>query len=122
MTISEGYKIVFEFLDTIYFRTHPDDLGGILGSMQLDEDDRPMDDAMSEDWLEAVRMITNDEKLSVEQVYDAMIGFLKGVSTRNSLKELQELAGDLETRNRQNKFQINMESDCPEAVERGMRS
>lgn len=54
ISIKEGYKAMFLYLENLYEMTGSDDLAGFLGSMSLLEDDMPVDDAVWSDWLEAV--------------------------------------------------------------------
>ena len=54
ISIKEGYKAMFLYLEHLYEMTGSDDLAGFLGSMSLLEDDMPVDDAVWSDWLEAV--------------------------------------------------------------------
>ena len=48
------------FLETYYERTQSDEIGALLGSLQLLEDGKPADPAMWQDWLQ----YSNSVKLS----------------------------------------------------------
>jgi hypothetical protein len=48
---------MIEFLDTYYQQTQSDDIGALLGSLQLLEDGKPADPAMWHDWLQCIEKI-----------------------------------------------------------------
>jgi hypothetical protein len=54
MTELRAYKIMFRFLENRYFRLHSDDIGALLGEMNLQQDGKPMDLAIIRDWEQAV--------------------------------------------------------------------
>lgn len=55
LTMLQGYKIMFTFLDKLYEKTYEDDLGGFLGGMEFNSTDNvTMDPASWHDWLDAV--------------------------------------------------------------------
>ena len=49
-----AYKIMFRFLDDRYSRHPSDDLGALLGELDLRDDGNPGDLAIVEDWERAV--------------------------------------------------------------------
>jgi hypothetical protein len=54
ITLLDGYKAMFYFLDAYYKRVgEPDEIGILLGSMDLLADGTPRDPAMFSDWLGA---------------------------------------------------------------------
>jgi hypothetical protein len=53
----EAFKVMFSFLEKYYEQTQSDDIGSLLGDLTLLDDDRPIDSAMWEEWLEAVEKI-----------------------------------------------------------------
>lgn len=55
LTDREAYAAMFAFLVHWYEMTRSEDLAGLLGSMSLLADDRPLDPAVWEDWLAAIR-------------------------------------------------------------------
>lgn len=55
ITVSDAYRAMFQFLEAHYNRTKSDEVAGLLGSMALTTDGKPMDPAMWSDWLAAVR-------------------------------------------------------------------
>lgn len=50
----EAYQKMFRFLEDRYKRLPSDDLGGLLGEMQLATDGLPFDPAIEEEWDSAV--------------------------------------------------------------------
>ncbi len=60
LTEKQAYLAMIEFLDDYYQQTQSDEIGEILGSLQLLEDGKPADPAMWEDWLKSI------EKISIE--------------------------------------------------------
>lgn len=55
MTDKQAYAAMFNFLQRVYDQTSSDDIGGLLGSMSLLDDDGPADPGIAEDWDRAVR-------------------------------------------------------------------
>ena len=60
LTEKQAYLVMIEFLDDYYQQTQSDEIGELLGSLQLLEDGKPADPAMWEDWLKSI------EKISIE--------------------------------------------------------
>lgn len=58
LSVSDGYRAMFRFLEAEYDRTGSDELGALLGGMALDEDGQSMDPAAWADWLAAVGVVT----------------------------------------------------------------
>lgn len=54
MTQEQAYRAMFSFLEKYYEATNADDVGALLGSMNLLDDGRPADPAMWADWCKAV--------------------------------------------------------------------
>lgn len=55
----QAYGAMYKFLEKYYELTKADGVGVLLGSMALDEDGKPMDPAMWDEWLESVEDICN---------------------------------------------------------------
>jgi hypothetical protein len=53
----EAYQAMFRFLDDYYSRLPSDGLGQLLSEMQLADDGKPFDPAITEDWNAAVAAI-----------------------------------------------------------------
>lgn len=62
LTILEAYKAMISFLDEYYFRFGQDNLGVILGSIQLRSDQSTADPAAWQDWIEAVNRVLDETK------------------------------------------------------------
>lgn len=54
LTAQEAYAAMFWYLEQYYSRTHADDVGALLGDLQLDERGEPFDPAAWQGWMEAV--------------------------------------------------------------------
>jgi hypothetical protein len=62
ITLLQAYKSMFQFLENYYFQMDkPDQLGSLLGELQLLGDERPADPAAWDDWLEAVQKVLEAE-------------------------------------------------------------
>ncbi len=55
----EAYKAMFCFLENYYKQTGSDDVGALLGSMQILEDMSTADPAMWNDWEGCIEKITS---------------------------------------------------------------
>ena len=55
LTQEQAFVATIEFLDNYYQQTQSDDIGALLGSLQLLEDGKPADPAMWYDWLQSVK-------------------------------------------------------------------
>ena len=71
VTCVQAYKIIFHFLDTIYFTTYDDNLGSILGGMALysdisGEEPKTMDPANFGEWMNSVKMVIDDDTITYE--------------------------------------------------------
>jgi hypothetical protein len=58
LSVYDAYRAMLLFLEREYGLTHSDDLGGLLGSLQILDDGKPADPAAWSDWLEAVRQVS----------------------------------------------------------------
>ena len=56
LSSQQAYMAMFNFLEKYYELTHSDDIGALLGGMQILEDGSPMDQALVRDWDEAVKL------------------------------------------------------------------
>jgi len=55
ISVNDAYRAMFRFLEAYFERTKADEVAVLLGSMNLADDGKPMDPAMWQDWLVAVR-------------------------------------------------------------------
>ena len=64
LTKSEAYRAMFKFIES-YFElggSESDDIGILLGSMQLAKDGHPLDSAIQKDWDEAIKATIRDTR------------------------------------------------------------
>lgn len=62
LTILQAFKAMKNFLEGYYSRTNSDDVGSLLGDMQLVDDETiTMDSAAWEDWLDAIKEVLKEE-------------------------------------------------------------
>ena len=66
LTTKQAYAAMFLFLSNFYLRTNADDIGGLLGELQLVEDGLTADPAAWHDWLSCIQHIQskNDDELN----------------------------------------------------------
>lgn len=76
LTVLEAYTAMYTFLRNYYYRGgKPEEIGILLSSMTLwkncdsvelsnwlREDGKPLDPAMWQDWLEAIKSVTGEQK------------------------------------------------------------
>ncbi len=55
-----AYKAMVLFLEKYYSISKSDDIGALLGSMILLDDDEPIDAALWEDWMESVNKVIQE--------------------------------------------------------------
>ena len=93
----QAFKVAVCFLEHFYYKTSSDDLGSLLGDMQLLEDGSgTWDSAAWHDWIDAL-----EGKLSVTS-YEAFVvtfNFLNAYHTRTSSSsvDIQSLLDEMET-------------------------
>lgn len=58
ISVDDAYRAMFRFLEGYIDRTKADEIAALLGSMALADDGVPMDPAMWNDWLAAVRTLS----------------------------------------------------------------
>lgn len=61
LTILEAYKAMHYFLEEYYNLTSSDDVGSLLGSMELQEDDLPRDVGLLQEWYDATNKALKKE-------------------------------------------------------------
>jgi len=62
LSILQGLKAMSKFLEGYYERTSSDDVGALLGVMQILDDGKPADLAIWEDWVESIQMALDEER------------------------------------------------------------
>ena len=59
-----AYQAMIAFLERYYGLTNSDEIGALLGSMQLLGDGEPADRGMWEEWLQAVNSVQKHERIA----------------------------------------------------------
>jgi len=79
MTIKQAYIAAFELLVYCYNKSEGDELIDLLSCMDPYSwaDGEAFDPATYEDWLNSVKVVTNDEQLTEMQAFQSMLEFLK---------------------------------------------
>jgi len=57
LTIRQAYEAMLLFLEGLYERTKSDDLGALLGDLQILDDGGTADPAAWQDWLNSVQTV-----------------------------------------------------------------
>jgi len=57
LTVQEGFAAMRQFLEDYYEQTHSDDIGALLGDLQILEDGMTADPAVWDDWLACVNQV-----------------------------------------------------------------
>jgi len=104
LTIEDAYDASQCFIEKYYNITDSFDGGIIASEMTLMENNRPFDDAIWEDWLEALATIKPNEKidlettrLTIEEAYFAMIKFLEIYCSMGANNDFIECVAQLKT-------------------------
>jgi hypothetical protein len=66
ITIKEAYKAMYIYLERLYEMTGSDDLAGFLGSMSTLQDGSLADEAVWDDWLEAVEAAKSNHNTNLD--------------------------------------------------------
>ena len=62
LTTREAFEAMVEFLAQFYSRTKSDDVGGLLGDIQMRDDGLTADPAAWHDWLKCVSVVTRQRR------------------------------------------------------------
>ena len=62
ITLLDAYKAMVSFLDDYYFRYGQENLGSVLGSLQLLPNETTADPAAWYDWLESVKKVVDKKE------------------------------------------------------------
>ena len=87
MYFPTGYRMMFDYLDSLYQRTRADELGGLLGCMSLLGDGEPANPAYGPDWKRAVRQAETALGQGFppsELAYESMLRFLQNWAAAGS--------------------------------------
>jgi len=68
LTLAQAYCAMFYFLEKWYEMTEPDDIGGLLSSLDwtIWSDAFPIDPAVWGDWLEAVKKMKSSSLIQIK--------------------------------------------------------
>lgn len=55
LSVEQAFEAMFLFLKDYFERTRSDDIGSLLGDLQIMEDGEPMDPAVWNEWLDCVQ-------------------------------------------------------------------
>lgn len=93
LTILQAFKAMQNFLEDYYNKTLSDDLGSLLGGLQLFSDGGTFDPAMWQEWQDAVGSHNN---LTVIQAFNSMQRFLKNYCNYVDSAEIKNLINVIE--------------------------
>lgn len=85
------------FLEKFYENTHSDNVGGLLGDLQIVGDGMPADPAAWQDWIHCV----NSEQLTLSQAFECMKLFLENYYERIHATDADGLLKSLRVGNQQ---------------------
>jgi hypothetical protein len=93
MNLRESYDYMLKTLSDLYFQTHDNELGGLLGGLDTSFANKPFDPAAWGDWKQAVKQITSDVEINEIQANMAIIELLtiygkQGLKLNKSIKHL----------------------------------
>jgi hypothetical protein len=94
LTSLEAYKAMICFLDSYYNKTLSDDLGSLLGDLQLFSDcSGTFDPAAWHDWIKA---LGTDQPITIDNAFRAMINFLNAYYERTSSVDIKGLIDSIQ--------------------------
>lgn len=62
LTQLQAFRAMQKFLENYYERTHSDDVGSLLGDMQLTSKNETFDPAAWDDWMDSVNEVLNERQ------------------------------------------------------------
>jgi hypothetical protein len=96
LTSLQAYKAMLCFLENYYNKTLSDDLGSLLGDLQLSDDNEPFDPAAWHDWLKALGRQNSITRLGA---FKAMINFLNAYYERTLSTDIKDLVDSIQSTN-----------------------
>ena len=96
LTSLQAYSVMLCFLENYYNKTLSDDLGSLLGDLQLCDDQRPFDPAAWHDWIKALGTL---HSVSMQTAFRAMISFLSAYYERTSSIDIKLLLDNIQLKN-----------------------
>lgn len=88
LSILQAYRAMQFFLEDYYDKTHSNDLGSLLGGMQLFPEGGTFDPAMWNEWQKSVG---KNKNLTILDAFDSMQKFLKIYYNYINSDEIKEL-------------------------------
>ena len=108
LTLKQAFRTVIKFLDGYYKNNPSDDLGLLLGEMQLQNDNISADSATWGYWIDSANRVIDQEnhleidmpnptsdELNVLDTFKAMINFLKIYHNQIQSDDIQAILDDL---------------------------
>lgn len=109
-----GYRMMFDYLDSLYQRTKANELGVLLGSMSLLGDGEPADPAHGSDWEQAVRQAVDPSSQTFSPsglAYGSMLLFLRNWAAIGSDGTVSDICDSLE-----GKRELDLWDECVRRV------
>ena len=110
MTLKEAYIYMYATLEAYWERTHDEEVGDLVTDFDLwfYKDEKPLDPASWQEWIEAVHEITNNESIDKIETLKAIDALL---ATHEKLGfKLKDARSYIEDKlNRINRFRKNTE-------------
>src|SRR5260221_1979307 len=98
LTSLQAYSAMLCFLENYYNKTLSDDLGSLLGDLQLcDDDKKPWDPAVWHDWIKA---LGTEHSITILDAFRAMISFLNTYYVRTSSTDIKFLLNSIQLKKR----------------------
>ena len=99
ITKLQSFKSMVKFLEMNYNQTNSDDLGSLLGDLQLFPGGGTWDPAAWNDWIHSTDTVLHEkieQKLTKLQAFNAMGNFLEGYRERTSSDDVKTLLMGME--------------------------
>jgi hypothetical protein len=93
LTSLQAYSAMLCFLENYYNKTLSDDLGSLLGDLQLCGDNKPFDPAAWHDWIKA---LGTQHSITSLDAFKAMISFLNDYYERTLSDDIKALLDDIQ--------------------------
>jgi hypothetical protein len=98
LTTLQAFNAIVKFLDDYYNKTGSDDIGSLLGDMSFFSDGSTADEAIWQDWMDA---IGTDQPVTKLEAYDAAIKFLEYYCNNTSSDDIRSLLNSMHLGNKE---------------------
>jgi hypothetical protein len=98
LPLVDSLMVVSCFLEDYYKKTNSDDLGSLLGLMEIDADGTTMDPAIMGDWEDSVEKALNKKdvtEITSDEAYQAMLCFLDIYIKFTASKDVSDILHEL---------------------------